>query len=85
MNTRDVVVRIVKPSERPYLPPKPAEPGRPRALDHRLLYCFGLAGLTVLGAGISFGLCHFGFAPHEVVGLVSLPVVIGVVASYAML
>jgi len=88
MNNRELVVRIVQPSEQPHLPPREAAPVRP--VDRRdrtiqmLMNGLGLMGITALGILFAVLFFNSGLSVNDVLVVISLPVAVGIVASYAI-
>jgi hypothetical protein len=88
MNNRDLVVRIVQPSEQPYLAPREAAPARAESrrakMMRRLTSGLGVLGITAFGVLFAVLFFNSGFAVRDILVVISLPVVVGVVASYAI-
>ena len=86
METKEIVVRIVKTSEKPYLPPQepkplPAKPkNRFRSLPNALVL-IAIALLTLL---LSTSLLKFGISGNEIAVLIGIPLAFGAFTRFVV-
>jgi hypothetical protein len=88
MNNRELVVRIIQPTEQPQPPkvdygPVPQEK-KPKSLMQVLMNGLGLAAIGALGIYFAVSFFNLGFSFNDVLILIGIPVVLGVIASYAI-
>ena len=88
MNSREVVVRIIQPLEQP-APPKPVQrPNAPKKTEKNLfqiiLNTLGLAAIAALGIFLVVSFFNLGVSLKDIVILVSIPLTVSLVASYAV-
>jgi len=86
MENREMIVRIVKPLEKPYLPlqePKPL-PAKPKNRIHSLPNTLVLIAIALLTLLLSTSLFKFGISGNEIAVLIGIPLAFGVFTRFVI-
>jgi len=86
MNNREVIVRIVTPSEQPHLPKVESIP-LPRENKNSLQKIINGAALTaiaVIGIFLAVGYFNLGLSLRDILVIVGIPLALGIITSYAI-
>jgi hypothetical protein len=80
MPTREMIVRIVRPSEKPYLPPQETKPlpVKPKPRFYALPNLLVLIAIALLTTLFSTNLVKFGVSGKEIAVLIGIPLAFGV-------
>jgi len=86
MNNREVIVRIVTPSEQPHLPkvesiPLPREN---KSLFQKMINGAALTAIAILGIFLAVGYFNLGLSLRDTLVIVGIPLVLGIITSYAI-
>jgi hypothetical protein len=84
MNARDVVVRIVQPAENHRAQKLEPAQAPVREKLRQGLNLLVICGLCVLGISSACGLLAFGLALRDIVVMISIPLTIGLITTYAI-
>jgi ACR3 family arsenite efflux pump ArsB len=88
MNTRDVIVRIVMPAEKPQ-PPQRESVILPQSEEEENLYqkvlnILGMAAIAALGVFLVISFFNLGSTVKDILILISIPVTVGLIARYVI-
>lgn len=84
MANHERIVRIVQPSDRPYLPPVATTPLHWK--NHSLHYIFQglrLTAIGLIGLYLAVNFLNFGMSFNELLVIIGFPLAIGLLTSYA--
>jgi predicted phage tail protein len=92
MNSRDVVVRIIQPLDKPQpqrvasLPVAgfPVNGSKEENIFHLVLNGAVLAGIAMLAVFLGVSFFHLGVSFNDIMVIVGLPMALGIVTSYAI-
>jgi hypothetical protein len=89
MNTRDVIVRIVMPAEKPQPPQResvilPQSEEEEENLYQKVLNILGMAAIAALGGFLVISFFNLGSTVKDILILISIPVTVGLIARYVI-
>jgi len=89
MSSREMVVRIIQPAEKPEPPKKGVAAIPPEKKEkswfQMLLNGVGMAVIAAIGIYFVVSFFNFGFTLRDILIIVGVPLAVGIVTSYAIL
>ena len=84
MANHELIVRIVKPADRPYLPPRTTAPIQRRNQSlHYLFQGLRLSAIGLIGLYLAVNFLSLGVSFNELLVIIGFPLAIGLITSYA--
>lgn len=88
MNNRDIIVRIIQPADKPQAPKFEHQTkhheNKQHVRHHKIANRAGLASIALFAAVVAVSFFRSGFSVNDVLVIVSIPLAMGIVTSYAI-
>lgn len=88
MKNHELVVRIIQPAEQPQPQKREYAPvvleKKKRNLFQVVINGMGIAAIAALGVFLAFSFFNVGFSFKDILIIISIPLLLGIIASYAI-